>query len=342
SEPDSDGGSSGTSNAGTANAGTPNAGTSNAGSSGIAGSGAGSSAAGGGAGGSGGSGQAGSAGSSATTGCTGDFGTPVLLFSGASNAIPQSLSVTGDDLELYYQENRTETQHLFVRKRTSRDASFGAPTELSPALFDWCPTPVTTPNIDVSDDGLRLYITCNPDMTDAGALYPPGPIRLATRPDRNTDFALLPDTLGTAWMSVSVSPDELTVVSTDLADIEQPKTMLGVRASRDLPFDPAIEVTGDDDPFRHPELVGDAFTLFGSWENNGTYPARIAVRTRPVLEPRFGASEPAGVPVPAEMPMVTVSDLTPTLSADCRSLYFLRMTQTDPNGYAFDVYAARR
>jgi hypothetical protein len=339
-----DGGEAGVPSAGTsgdgglAGRGTSSAGTGGA-SAGSAGTSGGAGSANGGAGTSGTS-AGGSGGSTANSGCAGVFGAAVLQFSGSDQAIPQSLSVAGDDLELFYVEYRIATNHLFVRKRASRSERFGAATELPAALSAFCPTPATTPSIDVTDDGLRLYLTCVPD-SETGEAIAAGPIRMAERADRNSEFALLPDAVGVAWTSISVSPDELSLLTSDLSDVDFPITLVARRAKRSEPFGLPERLASVDNQFWHPEFALDSLHVFGSLQQNR--PGILVSMTR--TEPLDSFSRPStdGMPVaPVEPAPTTNSLLTPTLSADCRSIHFLQLRHGEADTYSFDVYSARR
>ena len=280
------------------------------------------------------------AGFAPSTDCSGAFGEVKLVFTGTAGVTPTSLSVTGDDLELYYAEDRDDGGHILVRKRASRDAPLGEPVELAAELFAWCPVN-GQPSLDVSDNGLRLYLTCI-DL----AVTPMGPIRVAERADRNAMFTLRPDALGMAGLSISVSPDELSALSTDFTNPDLPTAALGERSSLALPFGSPGQVPGISSKVQNPEFVGDTLHLFGAVDAGNTL-ARLAMFTRESRLVPFGAPSSAGLPVPPSLdddPTTTriesISDFTPTLSADCRSIYLLRITARSQ--YTYEVYSARR
>jgi hypothetical protein len=332
-----DGGAAGAPSAGTAGddtlAGRGGAGGNSAGSAGTVGL-AGSSGTGGGAG------TSGSGGGTSESGCAGVFGTPVFEFSGSLEAIPQSLSITGDDLELFYEEYRIETNHIFVRKRATRNERFGPATELSPELISFCPDPTTAPSVDVSNDGLRLYLTCIPDSLD-GTPVPAGPLRMAERASRSAEFALLPDPIGLAWTSISVSPDELSLLTSDLSSLESTVTFIARRATRSEPFGTPERLNSIDGDFWHPEFALDSQHVFGAVQPNGI--GHLVAITRGDGLDSFSRPKTEGLPVaPVVAAPTTNSLLTPTLSADCRSIYYLQLKHTDASDYSFDVYSARR
>jgi hypothetical protein len=102
----------------------------------------------------------------------------------------------------------------------------------------------------------------------------------------------------------------------------------------------------ENDTLRHPEISRDMRNLFGALDV-GTGLSHLVMYTRPAPGVSFGAPAPQGLPMPpvvADDPATAVvegvEDLSPTLSADCRSLYFLRYTHGQP--VIFDVYGARR
>jgi len=284
-----------------------------------------------------------------TTGdCTGTFGTPTLIMDEGPSKIPaQSLSITGDDLELFY-EVPGPAQGVMVRARATRDAPFGDAQEIAPAVFDFCPLE-EGPSIDVSDDGLRLYMTCvittvaNPDDP-----FAPAPIYVAERASRNTlDFVRRPDPLGMGGISISVSSDELTAFWSDYTDTSNPTVLMGTRSSWTAAFSSGTEPLGlNHAVLRYPELSTDGLHLFGSLKTGEL--TSIVMYTRASLSSDFRSPSSEGLPVTPTLPddpntptVESTSDLSPTLSADCRSLYFLRFSfQSGAN--SAQVWGARR
>jgi hypothetical protein len=287
----------------------------------------------------------GSAGSAGVVDCTGTFGAPELLFAAASGETPQSLSVTGDDLELFYEvESDAAGPRVEMRKRSSRTAPFGEPEEVTGELLSIC-SGTNGPSLDVSDDGLRLYLTC---VDTQGDSIVPGPIRVAERPSRTSSaFTLRTDSVGFGGVSISVSADELTAFWSDYGDRSAPKPVTATRPALQDSFGAPLPPAGaENDTLRHPEISSDLRYLFGALDV-GTGLSRLVMYTRPSPGVAFGAPGSQGLPTP---PLVTddpgtatvegVEDLSPTLSADCRSLYFLRYTHGEAR--RFDVYGARR
>jgi hypothetical protein len=351
-------GGSGASGGSDANAGTGDAGTtSNAGMK-ATGGGGGSDAAGrGGSGGTGGTssagkggtgGAGGSAGADPGTDCsTAAFGAPTLLFNGETGEIPQSLSITGDDLELFYElEDRTNGSTIVVRRRATRDDDFGAPEVVSFDVPNVCDLAVG-PSIDVSDDGLHLYTTCvNTDVTP----ILPGPIRVAKRSSRSTPaFTVDPMTYGMGNVSLSVSADELTAFFSDYTNIDAPVPLTATRSALTEPFGSAGPIPGvTGDVLRQPELSSDGLVLFGSIDE-GTGLSHLVRYSRTSKDGDFGMHSASGLPVPPVIaddpntPSVEgVDDFSPTVSADCKSLYFLRYTHLAGGQTITEIFGARR
>jgi hypothetical protein len=144
-----------------------------------------------------------------------------------------------------------------------------------------------------------------------------------------------------------VSPDELSALSTDLTDPSLPTALLNERGSLEVPFSDPGQVPGLVSTLRHPEFVGDTLHLFGAVDAGGSH-SRLAMFTRESSSAPFGAASVAGLPVPPSvtddpaMTPITSSDYTPTLSTDCRSIYFLRVEQAAGNHSSYGVYSARR
>jgi hypothetical protein len=290
------------------------------------------------------------AGSSATSTCTNAFGTPVLVVPDTPGVIPQSLTVTGDDLELFYEEQRSDGAHLVVRQRSDRNAAFGDETELDPSLWSWCPAP-GDPNIDVSDNGLRLYMTCvDTTAIDADGGYPAGPIRVAERATRSGSFALNPNEFGTANVSLSVSRDELTAFWSDYSTTTNPLPVMATRQSLTDPFGPAMALTNVVDSLHNPELADDDEHLFGSLQILYQY-YHIYMFTRRGNGWYFDTPTPQDEVVPhsdavEDDPNTSVlegaSDYTPTVSGDCNSLYFMRRTVLDDGTATDEIFVAKR
>jgi len=316
----------GTSTAGASTGGTSTAGASTGGSGALAGSGSG--------------GSSGGAGAPASTACTNAFGTPTLLIPDTPNVIPESLSVTGDDLELFYVLRGPAGDAVVVRTRTDRNADFGDATELDPSLWSWCAAPAD-PGLDVSDDGLRLYMTCiDTSQIDANGGYPSSAIRVAERATRDAAFTLNPNDFGNANVSISVSRDELTAYWSDYTTTTTPLPVFATRASLTEPFGAPMPVPGVVDSLLNPELADDDVHLFGALQIDGQ-DFHVYMFSR--VQGGSFATPTAHDQVFPSSPTTGSSEWTPTVSGDCNSLYFMRRTElSGTTTYTDEVYVAKR
>lgn len=276
------------------------------GSSGVAGGGA-SSVGGGGAG-------AGASGApSVSTGGMGMLsGVCAGAFKGPSSQIllgqspPSNLSITGDELELFFNSANV----IFSHRRASTGVLFPEATPVA-GLSGVCGA-LGVGGMDVTLDGLRLYISCT---DDAGGYT--GPLLLATRADRQSPFVLSPGELGTVGNSISISQDELT-----LYGVTQPGavgyTLVYERQSLDDPFGPGQLVMGLGGPFSFPEISADDLNLFGI-AGPGTQTLAVASRATPAGA--FSAPTHVGLAAPA----VGHLQFAPTVSQACR-LYYMSFT----------------
>lgn len=283
---------------------------------------------------------AGSGGSSGATGgsagvpsgdCAAPFTTTRLAFTPDPNATPTSLSVTDDELELYYAHPL-----VYVRRRAARTDAFGAESELT-ELSPVCST-ATDGSVDVTGDGLRLYFSCG---AGAGAV----PIRLATRADRNSPFVVDSNTFGTVEASLSVSSDELTLFSV-INNGDSAQALIHTRATTSEPFGSGSPIPGINVPFRFPELSADGSTLFGSIAPTPLI-WRLARATRDPATGSFSAPTTDGLPVSPAVPpeptsMLVQGDYTPTVPGGCGALYFLRSGRPNLNTVTFTVEVAER
>lgn len=250
--------------------------------------------------------------------CEGSFGASQTLFSFGMN-VASSLSITADELELFYVDVATsaDTHVISVRKRSSKSATFSAPAVVSD-LQATCAAE-NYPALDVSDDGLRMYFTC---------LDGPAPLRRASRASRSAAWVVDADPIGTVGDSITVSGDELTAVGVrELTS--NPRPDVYGRATTDQAFGSAMAVAGVDESFMNPDLSYDGRVLFGVVRL--TEGARISFVS---LEDGFSATAaPSTVGMPTPAPGATlVDDYTPTLTPDCRSIYFLRSTGVSGSG----------
>jgi hypothetical protein len=141
-------------------------------------------------------------------------------------------------------------------------------------------------------------------------------LRVAERANRAAPFAISAAPVGTTGTSIALSGDELRAFA--VAGPETPTPVMYERTSTAMPFGPGSAVTGIDGAFRHPEPSDDGTALFGGVVSSGTL-YRLAVSMRSA--DGYSAPSTDGLPEPEP----GASHLTPTVSADCESLYFLSL-----------------
>jgi hypothetical protein len=225
-----------------------------------------------------------------------------------------SLSITEDELELFYVDVlSTEERLINVLSRSTKDAAFPTTGTRVPELQAGC-APGDYPTIDVSNDGLRMYFACLDESS---------PLRLATRASRSATWTVAPEPIGTVADSIGVSDDELTAVAVvDLSGA--PRPVLYQRASRSEPFGSAQEIPLITVSFRNPDLVGNRH-LFGITSITGEL-ERLVVSTLTEASPlSYSAPTMEGLPAPSAAAASSASDYTPTVTPDCRTIYFLRL-----------------
>jgi len=257
--------------------------------------------------------------------CNGAFGEPTLLFTAETTA-PQSFALTPDELELYYINYPNDVRIIERRVRSSRAASFGA-GEAVPELVDVCPSvnpAFGVGTVDLSPDGLTAYISCEEDVELPTTLV------VATRSALGAPFTPDLTPMGTVGASFATA-DGLEGFSNTPGALDQLDRH--GRASRSEPF-------GEPEPLaiqlRGPDPSNDGLWLFGSLpiEGSETQDYHLAAAVRSDLASPFGEPTIAGFPAPP----AGFSDLTPSISADCRSLYFLRFGASG----VFSVMVAQR
>jgi len=257
--------------------------------------------------------------------CTGAFGEPAVLFTAEVTA-PQSFTLTPDELELYYINYPEDVRIIERRVRSSRSASFG-PGEAVPELLDVCPSvnaAFGVGTVDLSPDGLVAYISCEEDFELATTLV------TATRSALGAPFTPDLSPLGTVGSGFATA-DGLEGFSNTPGALDQLDRH--ERASLTAPFGEAERLAI---ALRGPDPSNDGLWLFGSVpiEGGETQDYHLATAARSDLGSPFGAATIEGFPAPP----AGFSDLTPTISADCRSLYFLRFGATG----VYSVMVAQR
>jgi hypothetical protein len=234
--------------------------------------------------------------------CEGAFQQPAPQIL-VGESILSSPTVTGDELELFFSVEGVISSY----ERASTDVVFSEATTVT-ELSGAC---AYVGGLDVSLDGLRLYIACSDEA--AGYL---GPLRLATRADRAAPFVLSPQSLGTVGASISISEDERTLYAVTPTPGEGGYTHVYERASLDEPFGAGELVQGLGGSFRHPEISPDGLDLFGITGSD----SRLVVATRGTPEGPFSAPTNVGLPAPA----ANYRQFAPTVSESCR-LYYLNL-----------------
>ncbi|HEY6727588.1 MAG TPA: hypothetical protein VI197_26310 [Polyangiaceae bacterium] len=268
---------------------------------------------------------------SSTTGgpsadCSGAFGEPIELFA-VEMAPPQSFAITPDELELYYVVEPDGGVRIIERRaRTSRSVSFGAP-EAVPELLDLCPgvsPELAVGTIDLSPDGLQAYIACE-EVVEL-----PTTLVRARRTALGAPFTPDPTPIGIVGASFATA-DGLegfanTPSALDQLDRHQ-------RTSLTVPFGEAerLPIT-----LRGPDPSNDGLWLFGTVPVAGTDSVSYHLAATSRSNPQAPFAEPTTEGFPS--PPVDFSDYTPTISADCRSLYFLRLGASP----VFSVMLAQR
>lgn len=268
--------------------------------------------------------------SASTTGapsgeCNGAFGEPVVLFT-AEMSIPQSFTITPDELELYYVNDLDGERIIERRVRSSRTTGFG-PGEPVSELLDVCPSvnaAFAVGTVDLSPDGLVAYIACEEDVTLPTTLV------TARRTSLGGAFTPDPTPLGMVGASFATADglEGFSNTPAELAGLDRHQ-----RASLAVPFGTAERLSIQ---LRGPDPSNDGLWLFGSVAVGGgtSEEYQLAAAARSDLASPFGEPSAEGFPTPP----AGFSDYTPTISADCRSLYFLRLGESS----VFSVMLAQR
>jgi len=261
--------------------------------------------------------------------CTGSFTAPELVLAEDPAFSVNGLSVTGDQLELYYSRhmrgsaNAVET--VVRRTRTSRAADFG-PVEALPELNDVCQG-ARGANSDVTDDGLTLYVRCDVDVP-AGQAEGVSPLRVAHRADRESAFSLEAQPVGSVFGSASVGADELTAYSN--GDVSNTPPQMFARASKSEPFGGNATVPGFTMGFNSPDISNDGLAIFGSAQLEAGTPQTVLRATRRSTDLPFDA------PAKLELGLGGATG-SPTITPGC-DLYFVALNQNVPGS---TVYVAR-
>jgi hypothetical protein len=276
------------------------------GAGGHAGGGAGASA--GSGGGAAGGSQAG--GASGTVDCKGTFGAEQVIVA-AGSPILSSPTVPQDELELFFVRHDMSMSGgptIMRAQRSSRDATFGTPAQVT-ELASVC-TSSQERGISITPDGLHLYVDCYTGISS----FTPGPVKLAHRTARDAAFTIDSMTYGNVGPQIDVTPDELTAyTSSEMNNTSPPRQYTRSKTTDAFANGGAIaglESLAIGTPF----LAADGLSLYGSQDVN------LVVTTR------SAAGQPFGTPTTVFAGQSSaVSYKAPEVSADCRTIYYVRI-----------------
>ena len=248
--------------------------------------------------------------------CTGTFGDERVLVPAMEDMVLGSPTVSADELDLLFSKGNLYMggRRIYGAQRATRSAAFGEPTPV--AELDSVCAEDEERSLSLSADGLLLYVGCYA----GGAAAAPGPLHVARRASRDAPFELDADTYGSVGPNVSVTPDGLTAFSTAEDDLTgQSPPVEYARGRVDQPFGTGHGIPGlETASFVSPFLAPDGLALWGASDVN------VVAAARPTLDAPF--EEPAVV-LAGEKNLLLYG--SPELSADCRTVYFVRVDVID-------------
>jgi hypothetical protein len=277
----------------------------------------------------GGAGGAGNGGASDLD-CTGDFvGAPEVMLELERNDTPSSIAVSRGERELHMVIYRGfADEGVFMRTvRASVDDPFPAPV-VADDLEALC-GPDEDRFLDVSEDGLRAYVTCPPiDPETDDTSCPDGgcEILLAERAGPVAPFELV-GVVGHAGFHPSVRADELEIVTNGHAIAVGVAPLVARRGATDEDLDAAVEI---ELPLQGLQAVTgatispDGLELY-AFARPDDAEAGLSRFTRPTPGGAFGGREAIALWDVEVVNGVGAPDLTP----DCRSIYVIRVGKDD-------------
>jgi hypothetical protein len=242
---------------------------------------------------------------------------------------PNSLSVTGDELELFYVIDDTgglpSSRRVVVRRRASTNEAFGQREEVD-ELVALCGDTQVTASLDVTLDGLRMYLNCQePDYSTEL-----GPLRFAERSSRTAAWVVATEPIGMVQLSIGVSQDELTLFSSPATP--GPSSMFR-RLSLVESFGEAEPIPGLDMVFTNLEPTSGGLQLYGAVPTENLL-SQLGIASRSSTADPFGTPAVDGLP----LPVAEMRDASPAVGAGCERLYFLRV----PSAGDWTVMMTRR
>src|SRR5690606_23384928 len=205
--------------------------------------------------------------------CSGDFTETEVMFEDVG-WISQALAPSADGLEFYYARQAVDRslddsgmRLPTLRTRPTKESDFGEPVilwELTTAC-DIARPGTSLAALDISRDGLRLYMGCSAFIYEEGAS---GPLLVMERRDRRDSFTLPARTIGEVGISLGLSRDELTAYGPTL-DPSVPGIVEYNRSSIQESFGTA-EITPGEIPMINPEPTPDGLELWGAMSISGS------------------------------------------------------------------------
>ncbi|MCH2107933.1 MAG: hypothetical protein MK135_01270 [Polyangiaceae bacterium] len=228
-----------------------------------------------------------------------------------------SPAVRADGLEMYYVKGESKAESFHVASRAEDSGAF-TPGPAVDELNALCAVDEDR-SIDISDDGLRAYITCYEEISEPARLYE------VERGDLSLAFG---DALEVATLptSTSLSPDELTLVT---APYGSGATLTATRESIGSSFEEPTVLPGlENVNLFAPVLSADGLEIYGATAG------QFSSATRSSVNASFGELIDLSFLLPEEVRVAGA----PELSADERTLYFVGVTIDSE----YAIYAASR